>query len=113
MSQAMENIVRPFESGDVFNARRAAVVPFVAAPLPEAVVKSWGKGIPAEWQQWTGVIMDAVVTNYVEKSRTTSIQRIENPENPSNFVDVERTESMVLQREDGQELQLNFNNGGA
>jgi len=45
-----------------------------------------------------------------EKSRTTSVKRVFNPDDNSQFVDVQRIESLVMTDENKQDHNFTFNN---
>lgn len=107
---SLEKIVRPFQLGDVFNARKVA--PRDQAPIEEQedVEVEWGGTISSNYNRWqiTNTLVGGV-SKFSEKSRVTSTQRIENPSDPTQFVDVERIEKLTLASTDGKEIDFTLN----
>jgi hypothetical protein len=104
----LETIVRPFQAGDVFTARVLPPVQPPAAP-PAPITATWGKGISllstaigmSDWK--IGVV-------HTEIARKTHTVRVENPNDASQYLDVQRIDQMRLQDENGVQSTWNFNN---
>lgn len=106
MSTTLEGIVRPFSAPEVFTARRTVQVE--AKPPVQAAILTWGKPIDAKFLRPDTVFELKDVT---EKSRVTRVERVENPNDPTQFVDVERIISMVMTNDKtGEEQNWKFNN---
>lgn len=104
----VETIVRPFAPSDVFNAR---VLPPVQPPLetkPDITV-NYGNPITLQLAP-IGITNLFGGVKLTEKSRTTSTVRVTNPDDATQFVDVQRIESMVLTDENKQAHNFTFNN---
>lgn len=97
----LEQIVRPFQSGDVFTAR-------VAIPtLPASGVQlstddctlTWGKGNPGDYDD---IPSDLVLSTFQAEWKEDASQRVvekvrvEQPDNPDNYVEVERMKEAVF-----------------
>jgi hypothetical protein len=95
MPDAMEGIVRPFQSEDFFT-RGKIPVPSVNKEA-DPVVTSWGAkaSLPSPESDLVGVNLDKQ-ERYFERSRKTEKIRIENPNDPSQYVVVERPKEMKL-----------------
>lgn len=123
-------IVERLPPGRVLSNRRvAAIIEGVNRELPEQVpargeVKQQAsRDSSASSNVRPGELLDPKVreadpvidptsatSSYIEVSRTVSIVRIENPEDETQYVDVERTDAVTLAGPDGY-LTLIFNNG--
>lgn len=104
----MERVIRPFQADDVFNAR---VLPPAQLPFEEAEDPSYtfGDGIPGNFKQWGFSVLN-VETDWEEVSRVTTIQRVTNPQDENQFVDVERIEKLTFQSSEGQQIRFNMFN---
>ncbi len=107
---SLERIVRPFQLNEVFTARHTAPVDQMPVAPQEDVTKSWGGTISGTYTQFalSGIIGGTVI--YTEKDRVTQTVRVENPDDSSQFVDVERIVSMRLANDQGNEIHFNLNN---
>lgn len=54
-----------------------------------------------------------LITVYNEVSRQVSEVRVENPDDPEQYVMVQRIESIIFSRDDGHLFQFNYTNGSA
>lgn len=104
---SLEQIIRPFQGYDPFNARR--LPPQQTVEAPEDVETSWGQGGSGNYSQFTLSGLVGGTVNYAEKDRVTETVRIENPDDPSQFVDVERIKQLRLANEQGNEILFNLN----
>jgi hypothetical protein len=111
MSQ-LEKIIRPFTATDVFTARQLPPTqPAVAAKPP--VVYTFGNAIqllakPIGITNLTGGV------KLSEVSRKTSTVRVTNPQDNSQFVDVQRIDSLIMKDVNSLQIhQFNFNNPAA
>jgi len=103
MSVRFESIVRPFQEGEVFDARRAPPEQ-PALDAPETVVFEWGKGIDAHFLRPDPIF--EYKTDWTEKARETETVRVTNPDDDSQFVDVERIKRLVMENsKSGQTLE--------
>jgi hypothetical protein len=91
---SLERIVRPFAPGEVFTARVLPPVQPAVAALPD-VVLTFGNAIQLLAKP-NGVtaLFGGVKLN--EVSRRTSVKRVFNPSDNSQFVDVERIDQLTL-----------------
>jgi hypothetical protein len=114
MANNFEKIVRPFETGSPFSARRLPPVP----PLeeqpsePENAVKTWGKEHPGNYETTLHYVY-GWTKKYTETERKTSTTRVyqNNDESSSNYVDVERIDLLKLRSNDGDEIEWQGNWG--
>ncbi len=106
----LEQVIRPFQNGDVFTARTLAPVEQPAVPNTDPIVVSWGAESSGDYTSFalSGLVGGTVV--YSEKSRVTNTVRVTNPQDDSQFVDVERIEKLVLAATNGDEIHFNLNN---
>jgi hypothetical protein len=112
MPNAMEQIVRPFQIGEVFTARRPVPQPQPLLPDIESVTVSWGRGGGTSYIQYSnGGIAEAEIV-WTEKSSVKEIVRIENPDDPEQYVEIERYNSVTLANQKGQEIRWDLNRGG-
>lgn len=105
---SLEKVVRPFQSGDPFTARRLTPVKQRATEDEEDVVVLWGDGISSTYTAFAVSGLVGGTVNYTEKSRVTSTQRIENPDDATQFVDVERIEKLTMANSQGNEIEFNL-----
>lgn len=106
----LEGIIRPFQIGDVFDAR-TLTPPAQPNNTPKAdIIEIWGDDDSSDYQayQLSGLIGGKVI--YKEKSRVTSTHRIFNPEDSGQFVDVKRIDKLVLASDKGDEIHFQMNN---
>lgn len=106
----LEAIIRPFQLGDVFNARS---LPPVQPPTTEPkadVDKVWGKGNSGNYTAFVLSGLVGGVVTFNETSRVTRKVRVTNPTDSSQFVDVERIEKLVMATSKGDEIHFNLNN---
>lgn len=107
---SLERIIRPFQTGDAFTARRLPPTEQPGEPQEDVVV-DWGTTISSNYNVWE--IQNGLIGGNVqltEQSRVTSTQRIENPDDPDQFVEVERIEKLVLASDQGHQLNFTLNN---
>jgi hypothetical protein len=104
----IEGVIRPFQLEDVFTARSLPPAPVVVQS--DSPVFTWGKPNPTDLEKYAPFIM-TFEAEFSEESRTTEVVRIENPDAPEQFVDVERITNLVLANEEGQKIKWNLNNG--
>jgi hypothetical protein len=95
MPDTMEGIVRPFQTEDFFT-RGKIPVPSVNKEANPVVV-SWGAkvSLPGAESDLIGVQIDKE-EKYFERSRKTEKIRIENPNDPSQYVIVERPKQVTF-----------------
>lgn len=105
----LEQVVRPFVAGDVFTAKALAPVQSVATVKPDIVVL-WGKPITLKMKP-IGVTNLYGGARLTEVSRTTSTKRIFNPADETQFVDVERIETLRMRDANQQFHDFTFENG--
>lgn len=93
MPDSMEAIVRPFQTEDIFT-RGKIPVPSVNKEA-DPVVTSWGAkaALPEPESDLIGVEIDKE-EKYFERSRKKERVRIENPNDPSQYVIVERPKEL-------------------
>lgn len=106
----LETAVRPFQTGDVFTARVLPPMQAETVP-PDPISVKWGKPISLMLAKAGGkweVI--AKWPSEDEIARTTSTVRVTNPTDPSQYVDVERIDSLTLRAENGLARTLTLNN---
>lgn len=108
MTVKLEGIVRPFQEGDVFNARvLAPAQPPIGAA--EVVVLSVTGSAEAKWIAEPDPTSFGITVSWEEdKSRRVSEKvRVENPDDSTQYVEIERIKQMVFKnRGTGQELPL-------
>lgn len=106
----LEQIIRPFQNGDVFTARVIVPTQQPSSVPPADVDLIFGGPSSSNYVAFTlsGLVGGKVVYN--EKSRVTQKVRITNPTDASQYVDVERIQKLVLQSTDGNEIHFNLNN---
>ena len=90
----LERIIRPFAPGDVFTARVLPPVQPAVAALPDVVV-IFGNAIPL-LAKANGVTALVGGVKFKEVSRRTTVKRVFNPTDNSQYVDVARIEQLVL-----------------
>lgn len=107
---SLERIIRPFEASEVFTARvLAPATQPASAPEPD-VELLWGDGNSGDYSQFQLSGLVGGVVTFEEKSRVTRTVRVTNPDDDSQFVDVERIEKLVLASNRGDEIHFNLNN---
>jgi hypothetical protein len=104
----LETIVRPFQAGDVFTARVLPPVHLPAAP-PAPVTATWGQGISL-LSTAIGINDLKIGVVHTEIARKTHTVRVENPDDPNQYVDVQRIDQLRLQDENGVESTWNLHN---
>lgn len=107
---SLENIIRPFQLGDVFTARVLPNVQQPATAPADPVEKTFGDDSSGDYTQFQLSGLVGGVVTYNEKSRVTKTVRIHNPDDDSQFVDVERIQKLVLASSKGDEIHFNLNN---
>lgn len=107
MTAKMEGVVRPFAPGDVFTAQLLPPVQPVVTAKP-AITVAYGNAITLQLKGIgiTNLFGGAKLT---EKSRKTKTVRITNPNDDSQFVDVQKILSMKLVDESKKEHFFQFN----
>lgn len=107
MTTKLEGVVRPFANGDVFTAQLLPPVqPSFTAKPPITVL--YGNAITLQLKA-IGITNLYGGAKLAEVSRTTKTVRVTNPDDPSQFVDVEKILSMKLKDELDKEHFFNFN----
>src|SRR5687767_11083462 len=90
-----EEIIRPFQKEQLWTAR--VLAPRPPAPLPEEVsgdgVLEWRGSAQAKWVEEPSPMLMGFTTAWREDAaqRVTEEVRVENPDDPEQFVMVERT----------------------
>jgi hypothetical protein len=111
---SLERIVRPFQTGDVFTARSfiPAVPPSGLTVSEDVCVLAWSGTNPGDY---VTVDPDTVLNGFVAElqedasRRVTETVRIEQDDNPDNYVEVERMKSTVMtDRQTGRTFNLRF-----
>lgn len=105
----LETVVRPFQAAEVFTARVAAPPPPPAA-LPGAVELIWGDQISLMAKQNGIPDLNTGGKHWSEADRTTRVVRVSNPNDATQFVDVEKILNMRFKDEVGNEHFLQLNN---
>ena len=103
----LEGIVRPFIPGDVFSAR---VLPPAQPPIDqqEDIVVTWGNPISLQAKA-IGVTNLHGGAKLQEQSRTTITRRVTNPDDPTQFVDVQAIQHIRLKDQVGALHEFTFN----
>lgn len=99
---SIEQIVRPFQRTDVFNARVAPVTtqPIKPEPEPPVQIEIVGSHNGQFVEEPPPFVNNFTVDWEEDKSRrVTSTERVENPDDPSQFVDVERVDQVVFKND--------------
>lgn len=117
MSKRLEQVVRPFQQGLVFTARTLPPPPNQAGPSlgfdpsypAEDIVQEWGGTIQLLYKA-IGVKNLYGGAELTEVSRQTTTVRVENPDDPTQFVDVERIQKLHMRDENGADHFLTLNN---
>lgn len=105
---SMERVVRPFQNGDVFTARVLPPVQPVNEVLPPVHTSIIGAPDTTYDEEPAPVTLGFQVEWQEDHSRRVTDQvRVENPDDPSQFVEVERIKSTVFKNsKTGEELPL-------
>jgi hypothetical protein len=107
-----EGIVRPFQNAPVFTARvLAPVLPSKQEPQPARI--TWGGTEDASWvEEDPGYVSGFGVDLQEDKSRRVTEQvRVENPNDSTQYVEVERIKKTVMtDTQTGREFTLRFAN---
>lgn len=108
----LEYIVRPFQTADV-TPPSIAVDPN-AEPQPNLVLKFGEQGAIKQLSgSFNSTISSYTDDNHQEVSRETSVKRITNPDDSSQFVDVEVINKLTVEKGEGKEYKkviFNFKN---
>lgn len=109
MTNKLEGVIRPFTTGDIFNAR---VLPPVqpAVATPPDITTLFGNQITLQLAP-NGITALFGGVKLSEVSRKTSTVRVENPADSSQFVDIQRIEQLTLKDARGQLQDWTLNNG--
>lgn len=110
---ALERIVRPFQTGDVFNAR------VLLPPVPPSGFTVSEDVCLLTWKGENGATFDSDQPDPIESfkadwkedkaSRVTQNVRVENPDDSSQYVEVQRLLSTTFKNEDtGKKMNLKF-----
>lgn len=106
---SIEKIVRPFQESDVFNARVLAPQQPALGDAPEDVVLEWEGKADAKWTEEPVPATMGFTTEMVEDKsrRVTESIRVENPDDSSQFVEIERIKSTVFKDQaNGKEIPI-------
>jgi hypothetical protein len=106
---SMEQIIRPFQIGDVFTARPHAPARPATVEVQEQTVLVIGKPNPSSYTQYVLSGIGQFKVEWSEESRVTSRHRITQPGKPENYVDVERIDALTLKSNDGQRIDFRLN----
>lgn len=106
---ALEKIVRPFQTGEVFNARRLApALPHNATPPDDVLITVEGSA-EAKYTEEPGPASLGYTVEWIEDKsrRVTETVRVENPDNSDQYVELERIKQMVLKNnKNGEEIPI-------
>lgn len=105
---SLEKIVRPFQTPEVFDARTLTPQQ-LQDENPDDAVATWGAPSSGDYTQFQISGLVGGTTTYTEKSRVTENVRVENPDDPSQFVEVERIKELRMANEQGNELLFKLN----
>lgn len=107
---SLEKVIRPFQIGDIFTARVLAPVSQPATTDSAPISFAWGAENSGDYTSFvlSGLVGGQVV--YEEKSRVTKTVRVFNPQDDTQYVDVERIEKLVMAATNGNEIHFNLNN---
>lgn len=108
MTGRIETIVRPFAPGDIFDANTLPAVEPGVANLPIITVL-FGNPIPLQAAP-IGIKNLFGGAKLSEVSRITSTKRVFNPDDHTQFVDVQRIDHLTMQDEQQQTHTFDFNN---
>jgi hypothetical protein len=111
---SFEMVIRPFQLGPVFTSR--TIIPAIPATgvevSPDAPRLEWAGENPGDYDD---IPSDMIFNNFkVEMKedkdrRVTETVRIEQEDNPANFIDVERVKSTVMKdSQTGKEFMMKF-----
>lgn len=106
---SVEKIVRPFLPGEVFDARVLAPGQPPLEAVVEEVVLEWAGSVDAKWLEEPPPVMMGFQATWEEDRdrRVTEQVRIENPDDSSQFVNIERIKNMVFKNnKTGEEIPL-------
>lgn len=94
----LESLVRPFQRPTVAGTRLIPVGR--STRQPDAVHAQWGASpqLPEKVTDLPNITLKSDQENWKEESRETRKIKIENPNNPDNWVEVERPEKMQFQK---------------
>jgi hypothetical protein len=107
---SLERIVRPFQSQDVTPPQR---IVDTSESAPENVLIQCGQSGSTKTfnSSYSSTITSYVKANQRELSRETSVKRITNPDDESQYVDVELIDKLKTSGVNGQETTFTYNNG--
>ena len=96
---SLEKIVRPFQNGDVFTAR--ALIPVqvpVPADAPDAALITWKGEQESVYSEAPPPYVQGFTAEWIEDKtqRITENVRVTNPDDDSQFVELERIKKMVI-----------------
>jgi len=107
----LERIVRPFQTNDVFNARRLPISQAVSGETPPEIQMTWqGAADGTYTEEAPPGALSIEVTEWRETDRKTEKVRVENPDDKEQFVQVERIKRMTFQNDTtGEQMRMQFN----
>lgn len=108
MTTRLEGIVRPFAKSTVFTARSLPPVQPVVTP-PADVTATWGDAISLHMKP-NGLSKWYISVELTEDSRVTHTERVTNPDDEAQYVDVEVLDALHLKDSNGQIHKWTFNN---
>lgn len=109
---SVEKIVRPFQAGDVFDARVLAPSQPAFEPNTDEASLTWKGSAKAEYNEEPAPMMLGFTAEWAEDTgrRITEQVRVTNPKDSDQYVDVERIKQMVFKNQKtGEELPLKMN----
>jgi hypothetical protein len=105
---SLERVVRPFQRDDVFTARVLAPVQPAVAPNtdnPEITWKGEADNSVAPAPDISQFKVKITWDEDEDKRKTEKI-RVTNPDDPSQYIDVERIKQMVMKSSSGEEIAI-------
>jgi hypothetical protein len=106
---ALERIIRPFETGSPFTARKLAPVP-VTEPEPPFTV-TFGKAEPGDFKPYVNTFRGWEFKETEVERKTSTVRVFQNNDpNSTNWVDVERIDELKVRRNDGERITLELDN---
>lgn len=97
MAVQLEKVIRPFQSEQAFQAARVVEPTIEVAPA----TTEWGSAGGTEFETRSAFVNFVTnKSNYKEQFRVTDQVRVENPDDPTQFVVVDRIKQIAFKKND-------------
>lgn len=107
---ALERIIRPFETGSPFTARKLPPVPPTTEPEQPFAV-TFGKEEPGDFKPYVNTFRGWEFKEDETERKTSTVRIFQNNDPDSaNWVDVERIDELKLRRNDGETTTIVLDN---